>query len=175
METTNKTLKKLELLNLFGAFLSLTKKQTPIKFCAARNHNDLTEIQESISSEMEALHKDHVKIDNTSEPVFLPEVKAQIDELTKAGKQIGTPAPGWYEYKDGKEGLERYYEAIQKLNDEEIEVTIHTVKLSDKRSLVDPKGERPLQELTVEELIEDPNSPVAAELPLLLKYGVLTD
>lgn len=174
MEKAKIKIKKIDLLNLFGAFASLTQKKTPVKMCASRNQNNLTAINDQVAKEMEDKHTEHVMIDNDSNPVFLPKVEAKIKELAEEGKQTAPPQPNWYEY-EKKNGLEKYLEEIGILNNEEVEIEIHTVKLSDKRWLIDPKGERAPQELTIEELIEDPNSSVSAELPLLLKHGVLID
>ena len=156
-----------KLTGLFGVLKHLATLALPMKFTIARNVKSIESKFESYTDEKDAVHKKYVMVDDKGENV----IKEQFVEFLP---KMQTVPYEWFEYGDA-ENEKKFFEELNALNDEEVEIELHQEDLNRKVKvkLVSEKSES-YETLTLEQILEDPSTPIGGDaIAILLEYEIL--
>lgn len=161
-----KTLKNQEVPGLYALLKSASKSTLPIKFTIARNLKSVEPVFESYQDDKDALHRKYVLLNEEGEGVIK-------EEHIETVKQIGAVPYEFFEYQD-EDSKDKFFEELKELNEKEVQVELAQENLNRKVKVKLSGDVEKYETLTIEEVLEDPSTPVNGDaLAALFKYDIL--
>lgn len=161
-----KTLKNQEVVGLYSLLKATAQSTLPIKFTIARNLKAVEPVFESYQEEKDTLHKKYVLLNEQGEGV----VKEEYVEVIKNMRAIPYE---FFEYQD-ETSRTTFFDELKELGDKEVSIELTQEDLKRKVKVKLGGDAERYETLTIEEVLEDPSTPVNGDaLAVLLKYGIL--